>query len=72
MKYLLSLDFKYLSMKMNWEKLIFHWEKWNFEPTGSSVHTTEIVTSEKALLARPNLKVKVYANLLGVQNLVHL
>ena len=37
MKYLISLDFKYLSMKMNWEKL-------NFEPNGNSVHTTEIVS----------------------------
>ena len=27
-------------MKMNLEKLIFHWEKWNFEPIGDSVHTT--------------------------------
>ena len=72
MKYLISLDLKYLSMKMNWEKLILHWEKRNFEPTGSLVHTTEIVASGKALLARPNLKVKVYANLLGVQNLLRL
>ena len=43
-------------MKMKWEKLIFHWEKWSFEPTGNSVHTIEIVTLEKALLARVYLK----------------
>ena len=55
MKHSISLDFKYLSMKMNWEKLIFHWEKWNFEPTGNSVHTTEIVALGKALLARQYL-----------------
>ena len=28
-------------MKMNWEKLIFHWEKWNFGPIENSVHTAE-------------------------------
>ena len=27
---------------MNWEKYVFHWEKWNFEPTGNSAHTAEI------------------------------
>ena len=70
MKYSISLDFKYLSMKMNWEKLIFHWEKWNFEPTWYSVHTTEIVALGKALLARLYLKVKVYTNLLSVHNLL--
>ena len=51
MKYSISLDFKYLSIKMNWEKLIFHWEKWNFKPTANSVHTTKIVALGKALLA---------------------
>ena len=60
MKYSISLDFKCLSMKMNWEKLIFHWEKWNFEPTGNSGHTTEIVVLGKALLAMLYLKMKVY------------
>ena len=60
MKYSISLDIKYLSMKMNWEKLIFHWEKWNFEPNGNSVHTTEILALGKALLARIYFKVKVY------------
>ena len=48
MKYSISLDFKYLLMKMNWEKLIFHWKKWNFEPTGNLAHTTEIVALGKA------------------------
>ena len=56
MKYSISLDFKYLSMKMNLEKLIFHWEKWNSKPTGNSVHTTEIVALGKALLAKLYLK----------------
>ena len=55
MRHSISLDFKYLSMKMNWEKLIFHREKWNFEPTGNSVRTTEIVALGKALLARQYL-----------------
>ena len=70
MKDSIFVDFKYLSMKVNWEKLIFHWEKWNFEPTGNSVHTTEIVALGKALLARLYLKVKVYTNLLSVHNLL--
>ena len=55
MKHSISLDFKYLSMKMNWEKLIFHQEKSNFEPTGNIVRTTEIVALGKALLARQYL-----------------
>ena len=70
MKYSISLNFKYLSMKMNSGKLIFHWEKWNFEPTGISVHATEIVALGKTLLARLYLKVKVYTNLLSVHNLL--
>ena len=41
MKYSISLNFKYLSMKLNWEKRIFHWEKWNFEPIGNYVYNTE-------------------------------
>ena len=52
MKYSISVNFKHLSVKMNWEELIFHWENWNFEPTGNSVHTIEIAASGKALLAR--------------------
>ena len=72
MKYSISLDFKYLSVKMNREKLIFHWKKWNVEPTGNSVHITEIVALGKALLARLYLKVKVYTNLLSVHNLLRL
>ena len=70
MKYSISLDLKYLSMKRNWEKLIFHWEKWNFKPTGNSVHTTEIMALGKALLARLHLKVKAYTNLLSVHTLL--
>ena len=61
----------YLSMKMNWEKLIFHWEKWNFKPREfNAYHTTEIVALGKALLATLYLKVKVYTNLLSVHNLL--
>ena len=70
MKYSISLDLKYLSMKRNWEKLIFHWEKWNFKPTGNSVYTTEIMALGKALLARLYLKVKAYTNLLSVHTLL--
>ena len=36
-------------MKMNWEK-------WNFEPTGNSVHTIEYLTLGKAMLGRLYLK----------------
>ena len=69
MKNSIFMDFKYFSMKVNWEKLIFHWEKWNFEPTGNSVHTTEIVALAKALLAGLlYLKIKVNTTLLSVHN----
>ena len=61
MKYSISLNFKYnLSIKVNWEKLIFHWEKLNFEPIGNSVHTKEYLVLAKVLLARLYLKIKVY------------
>ena len=49
-------------MKMNWEKWIFYWEKWNFEPIGSYVHTTEYLALGKALLAKIYLAVKVYTS----------
>ena len=42
---------------MNREKSIPHFEKYNFEPIGNSVHTTEYLAFEKDLLARLNLKV---------------
>ena len=45
-------DFKYLLMKMNWEKQIFQRKKWNFEPIRNSVHTTEYLVLGKALLTR--------------------
>ena len=45
---------------MNREKSIFYFEKQNLEHIGNSVHTTEYLAFEKALLARPYLKVKVY------------
>ena len=31
-------------------KYVFHWQKWNFEPIGIFVHTTEFLTLEKAPL----------------------
>ena len=43
---------------MNREKSIFHFEKYNSEPIGNSVHTTEYLAFGKALLARLYLKVK--------------
>ena len=45
---------------MNREKSIFHFEKYNSEPIGNSVHTTEYLVFGKTLLARLDLKVKVY------------
>ena len=43
-----SSDFKNLSM--NWDEYVFHREKWNFESTGNSAYTAEILSSGKALL----------------------
>ena len=66
MKYSISLNFKYLSMKMNWEKSIF---LWNFEPLGI-LCIPQYLTLSNALLARLYLKVKVYITiLLSVYNL---
>ena len=45
---------------MNREKSIFHFEKQNLEHIGNSVHTTEYLAFEKALLVRLYLKVKAY------------
>ena len=70
MKYSISLKFKYLSMKMNWEKLISHWKKLNFEPIENYMHTTEYLALGKALPAKLYFKVKVYANLLSVHYLL--
>ena len=30
MKYFISSNFK--NLLTNWEKYVFHWEKWDFEP----------------------------------------
>ena len=51
---------KYFSLKMNWEKSIFYFEKKNLEQIGNPVHTTEYLAFRKALLARLYLMVKVY------------
>ena len=47
MRYSITSSFKNLSAK--WEKLIFHCEEWNFEPTANSAHTTELSVLGKAL-----------------------
>ena len=48
----------------------FPLRKWNFEPIGNSVHTTEYLTIENAILARLSLKVNAYiTNLLSSYNL---
>ena len=46
------------SLRMNREKSIFHFEKYNSEPIGNSVHTAEYLVFGKTLLARLYLKVK--------------
>ena len=59
--------YKYFSLKMNREKSVFHFEKYNLEPIGNTGHTTEYLAFGKDLLARLYLKVKVYiTKLLGV------
>ena len=72
MKYSISLKFKYLPMKMNWEKLISHWQKLNFEPIENYMHTREYLALGKALPAKLYFKVKVYTNLLSVHYLLYL
>ena len=51
---------KGVSLEINKEKSIFHFEKQNLEPIGNSMHTTEYLAFGKALLAKLYLKVKVY------------
>ena len=36
------------SLSKNWEKYDIHWEKWNFEHIGNSVHTAEFWVLGKA------------------------
>ena len=73
MKLSISLHFKYLSIKMNWEKIIFHWNKWNFELIGIFGHTAEYLALGKTLLARLYLTVKVHVTyLISVYNLQNL
>ena len=50
--------YKYFLLKMNREKSISHFEKYNFEAIGNSVHTTEYLAFGKNLLPRLYLKVK--------------
>ena len=52
MRYSIPSNIKYSSIKMNWQKEIFHWKKWSFEPTENSVHTTGFFVLGNALLAR--------------------
>ena len=47
MRYFISSSFKNLSM--NWEKNIFHWEKWDFELIMNSTHMAELLALVKAL-----------------------
>ena len=47
MRYSISSSFKNLSM--NWEKYIFHWEKWDFESIMNSAHMPELLALVEAL-----------------------
>ena len=58
--------FQVFSLKMNREKSIFHFEKYNFDPIGSLLHPTKYLTFGKDLMARLYLTVKLYiTKLLG-------
>ena len=60
------------SLKMNMEEEIFHFEKYNFEPVGNSVHTTEYLVFGKDLLARLYLTLKVYITKLLVAYIINI
>ena len=45
MRYFISSNFENLSM--NLEKYVFHYEKWNFEPSMDYVHTVELLVLVK-------------------------
>ena len=47
MRYSIILDFKNLSV--NWDKYVFHEEKWNFEPIANSAHLVKNLALGKAL-----------------------
>ena len=59
MRYWIALNFKHLSMKINWAKNIFHWAKCNFEQSKNSAHTTKCLALGNALLGRLYLYLKV-------------
>ena len=63
MKYSISLNFKYLSVKMIGK---------NEFSIGKSVHTTKYLPLGKVLLPRLYVQVKVYTDLLRVHNLLSL
>ena len=55
---------------MNWEKIIFYWEKkWNFELIGNSVCTTDYLALGKTVLSTIYLKARAcITKLLSVYN----
>ena len=63
MRYSTSVNVNYLSMKINWEKWIFHWKKDNFEPIGNYKDITEFLILGKALLSTLYLYLQVYTTL---------
>ena len=64
------LEFEVFINENELGKMNFPLGKWNFEPIGNSVHTTEYLALGKVLLARLRLKVKVcITDLLSICNL---
>ena len=60
-----SSNFKNLSI--NWDKYVFRWEKWNFEPNENSAHTAEVLTYGKALLILLPLYLQMLKMLISTQ-----
>ena len=50
---------------MNWEKYVFHWENWNFEPILNPAHTTELLAS----LVKTQIKNKAICCITQVDNM---
>ena len=38
------------NLSINWEKCVFYFEKWDFDPIGNSEHTRKFLDLRKALL----------------------
>ena len=52
MRYFISSN-----LPMNWEKYVFHWQKWDFELILNSLHIAELLALY--YVSRPHVKPKV-------------